>query len=301
MPFSVTDILYGGVVPALAAGLLMLILRWLLPDAFEKRYTVVVAFVAGFFVGYGMLSLSPWIPTAHWHWLPWMLLAGTVVGPISCVNGVYRIERWLLYALLALGVGWMLVPTWEDLEPARWIHQACFVLYVVGWMAVMEPLGRRSAGPLLPAVLTATLTAAAVILALAGSLRFAQIALAGAASLFGIFLVSCWDRQPGRLSGIGLVFSILVIGSLLVGRVNSFSDVPLVSYALVPLAPLGLWLTEAKPLARFPSWQRSLAGGVVALAILGTAILDGYPGGMEYPEWRVLGGGGLRIGQARRC
>ena len=157
MPFTVTDILYGGAMPAFVAGLLMLILRWLLPDAFEKRYTVVIAFVTGFFVGYGMLSLSPWIPTAHWHWLPWMLLAGTVVGPISCANGVYRIEKWLLYALLALGVGWMLVPTWEDLEPARWIHQTCFVLYVVGWMAVMEPLGRRSAGPLLPAVLAATL------------------------------------------------------------------------------------------------------------------------------------------------
>ena len=119
MPFTVTDILYGGAMPAFVAGLLMLILRWLLPDAFEKRYTVVIAFVTGFFVGYGMLSLSPWIPTAHWHWLPWMLLAGTVVGPISCANGVYRIEKWLLYALLALGVGWMLVPTWEDLEPAR--------------------------------------------------------------------------------------------------------------------------------------------------------------------------------------
>ena len=35
--------------PAFVAGLSMLILRWLLPDAFEKRYTVVIAFVTGFF------------------------------------------------------------------------------------------------------------------------------------------------------------------------------------------------------------------------------------------------------------
>ena len=180
----------------------------------------------------------------------------------------------------------MLVPTWEDLEPARWIQLFCFALYVVGWVAIMQPVERRSAGPLLPAVLSVTLAAAAVILALAGSLRFAQIALAGAASLLGIFLVSCRDRQPGRLSGIGLVFSILVIGSLLVGRVNSFSDVPLVSYLLVPLAPLGLWLTEAKPLARFPSWQRALAGGVVALAILGAAISMAI-----LAEWSTLSGG----------
>ena len=286
MPFTVTDILYGGAMPAFVAGLLMLILRWLLPDAFEKRYTVVIAFVTGFFVGYGMLSLSPWIPTAHWHWLPWMLLAATVVGPVSCANGVARIERWLLYALLALGVGWMLVPTWEDLEPARWIQLICFALYVVGWVAIMQPVERRSAGPLLPAVLSVTLAAAAIILALSGSLRFAQIAGAGAAAMAGIFLVNCWDREPGRLSGFGLVFAILVIGSLLVGRVNSFSDVPLVSYLLVPLAPLGLWLTEAKPLGQFSSWQRSLAGGVVALAILGAAISMAI-----LAEWSTLSGG----------
>ena len=49
MPFSVTDILYGGVMPAFVAGLSMLILRWLLPDAFEKRYTVVSSICHRFF------------------------------------------------------------------------------------------------------------------------------------------------------------------------------------------------------------------------------------------------------------
>ena len=48
-------------------------------------------------------------------------------------------------------------------------------------------------------------------------------------------------------------------------------------------------------LAAFPGRGRGGTGHT------GCRDLDGYPGGMEYPEWRVLGRDGAGIGKTRPC
>ena len=50
--------------------------------------------------------------------------------------------------------------------------------------------------------------------------------------------------------GAASLFAMLVVGSLLIGRVNSFSEVKLISYVLVPLTPVMLWLGEIPALKK---------------------------------------------------
>jgi hypothetical protein len=116
-------------------------------------------------------------------------------------------------------------------------------------------------------------TAAAVVLALSGSLRFAQIALAMAAALFGIVIVAAVRRDESQLTGIALLFSVASVGCLLIGRVNSFSNVPLASYLMIPAAPLFAWCGCIAPLARYSGVKRMLAIVTVPLAILAAAVL----------------------------
>jgi hypothetical protein len=231
--------------------------------------------VIGFLVGYGLLSLGPWTATAHWHWLPFALIAAAITGPVVCAEGVRIFERSLVYWLVTTVAAWLLVPTWDDLDPSRAVYLSVFTVYVVVLTSLLEPLANRLVGPLLSLVLWATMTAAAVVLALSGSLRFAQIALASSAALFGILLVTCVQREakPKPMVGGGFVFSLMSVGLLLIGRVNSFSEVPLISYLLIPAAPLTLWLTAVGPLSRISDTKRAIVRAALPLSVLAVAVL----------------------------
>ena len=273
MPFTINDILYGGAVPVIVAVTTLFVFRYLLPLAYSVRASASMATLSGFLVGYGLLKLAPWAPEAHWHWLPYLFIAAAVVGPVACAVGVNHVERLLLYLLVAVVAAWFLVPTWEDLDPSRRIHCVVFVVYVVVLASLLEPLAIRLLGPLLPIVFWATMTTAAVVLALSGSLRFAQIALAGAGSLFGVLLVACFRRHTNHVTGLVLLFSVMTVGLMLVGRVNSFSEVPLASYLLVPAAPLSLWLGVTGPLTQMTRGKRMVVSLILPFALLGGALL----------------------------
>ncbi|MCG8408676.1 MAG: hypothetical protein MI923_26020 [Phycisphaerales bacterium] len=277
MPFTIKDMIYGGVAPIIVACMLLLTLRRLLPRDLGERYSVSMATLAGFLVGYGLLSLAPWSPTAHWHWLPYALMAAAVVGAVVRAEGVRFFERLLMYLFVAIAAGWFLVPTWKDLVPSQTVHLILFVVYLVALVSLLEPLAERSTGPLLPLVLWITITAAAVVLALSGSLRFAQVALAGAGALFGVMLVTCFKRETGRetgrVTGAAFVFSMMAVGSLLIGCVHSFSEVPLASYLLVPAAPLALWSCEIGPLSRLTGVKRYFVAFSLPVTLLGSAVL----------------------------
>jgi len=238
----------------------------------RRRHSASLATVVGFLVGYGLLSLAPWSPTAHWHWLPFALILAAIAGPITCAEGVTFVERLVLYMLVALAVGYALVPEWEDLAPSRNVHLAAFAAYVVLLPVLLEPLTKRLVGPRLPFILWATVTAAAIVLALSGSLRFAQIAIALAGALFGIFLVSFTRRDTNHLAGISLLFSVASVGALLIGRVNSFSEVPLASYLMIPAAPVFAWCGFAGPLGQFSGAKQVLATTAIPLLVLAVAV-----------------------------
>jgi hypothetical protein len=273
MPFSAAEILLGFVLPAVFAAGMFLALARTSPEGVLGRFGPALAFAGGFLLGYFLLRLGPVAPESHWHWLPYGVLLALIVGPVSRAAGVTWVERVLLYALVAAVAGWWLVPTWEDLEPSRTSQLLFWAALVVLSASLLEPLAGRFSGSLLGLVLFFTMVCASGVLALGGSLRFAQIAGAGAGSLAGLAIVARWGREVDSLQGVAMGFVILIWGSLLVGRVNSFSSVPLASYVLLPLAPLSLWLFARGPLSRLEGAKRTLIAISLPLAIAGCAVI----------------------------
>ena len=273
MPFTLKDIIYGGVTPIIVTIVVLWIVRRYFSIDGRDRHSASIGTLVGFLVGYGLLSLAPWTPTAHWHWLPPVSLVAAIVGPIACAEGVTMVERATLYVLVALAAGWVLVPDWEDLSPSRNVHLAAFTIYVVVSTCLLQILSKRFVGPLLPFVLWATIMAAAIVLALSGSLRFSQMAIAMAGALFGIVLIACVWRDANHLHGIALLFSVTAVGSLLIGRVNSFSEVPLASYLMIPAAPLFVGCCSVGRFSKLAGAKRFLVLAMLPCLLLAVAVL----------------------------
>lgn len=291
MPFSLSEVVYGSVAPTIIAAGVLWLVQWLterfagccsaLPATTTlgdtqrvagNRYGAVLAVASGFAVGYGSLELAPWVPNTHWHWLVYAMAAAVIAGPVTRAPGIWVGERVLLFALIASVSAWFLVPTWEDLNPSRATYLIGLVVSITVLACLLEGLASELPGPLLPALLWGTMTVAAVVLILSESLRFGQIALTAAAPFLGVTLIAALRRETNHLRGAGLLFAITSLGALMVGEVNSFSDVPPLAYYLVPIAPLTLWLIAVGPLAHATGVQRWLLVFLPPVAILGTAI-----------------------------
>jgi len=273
MPFPVTDIVYGCLAPALVAGAVVWALHRKSLGAAGSRFGASAALAAGFFLGYRLLSLSPWMPEAHWQWLPYAVLLAAVVGPIvTAPRGSWPV-RIGSCAIVAIAAAWFLVPAWEKLEPSRLVYLIGWVVYVTSLTALLSPLTSRFPGPLLPVVLAATLLAGGMVLFLADILRFAWIGVAGAGAMAGIATVAAFDKRTDAIAGVTLPFAVLLAGALLVGRLNSFSDVPWVSYLLVPLAPLLLWVGTRGRLSTLTGARRAVVCAVLPGLPLAIALL----------------------------
>ena len=277
MPFSLADVVYGGLVPAALAAALWRLSSRLPSRAALRSVATAVTLISGVHIGYWLLGLGKLSPASHWEWLPWALLL-SIAGAIPVASGTRgRMLTSALHLIVASAAGWVLVPDWEHLAPSRAVHLIVLMVGIVLIAAGLTPLARRMAASKLFLLLAAVLVCESAILALAGSLRFAQIAGCGAAALAGMSLAAHFDRTGRTAEGIALPFALLAAGMMLIGRVNSFSDVPLISYLLPPLAPLALWPVVAGPLARTTAPQRRLlfvapvllcllAAGLAALA-----------------------------------
>jgi len=269
-----TDVLLSVVVPAAVTAAMLMALRWKSPSAFRRHFAASASLVSGILTGYFWLDLGPLVPSAHWHWLPYAALAtmSAVVVSACC-----KMPWWLratVYLAIALALAWLLTPTWEDLHPSRSIQITVWAVYVTIVALLLEPLAARIEGWLLPAILTVTCMSAAAILVLGGSLRFAEIAGCGAGALLGVTMIGTWRRDVPLLVGAALPCAVFMAGALFIGRVNSFSDVPLVSYMLIPLAPLCLWARQMSDESTRPKKRPFLVPTCLALLVLTMAILS---------------------------
>lgn len=272
MPLTIADAAWGFIVPAIIAGVLMLLLRRFLPGDVAARYPAPVAVTIAFLTGYGVLALGLWQPSLHWHWLPYLVVAATVIGAAALADRVRLVERWLLYAVVSAAAAWFLIPDWHDLEPSWSVHAIVLSVYLVLLSALLQPLAARLPGSLIGTTLSICLVVVAVVMGISGSVRFAQIAGAAAGGFVGCTIAAMFRNRRGDFSGTALPFAVLAAGLMLSGRANSYSDVPLISYVLPPLAPLGLWLSAGAWESRRPGRVGSVMAAILVILPLATAV-----------------------------
>ncbi|MBA2114526.1 hypothetical protein [Bremerella alba] len=273
MPFSWNDLLWGLAAPLLTAAGLRLVLVWIVgqfastdrhdPDSQETSPEVKpqatsletsLSLVVGAAVGYFMLQLGPWIPDAHYEWLPIGIAAAVLVAAVVGQLGNSVLIRFcvlpLVYAAVLAGVGYLLMPTWEDLSPPYLPYLLCWCVgaTVVSVATELSPESHRWP---FAVVWLGTCLAVAAIVAISESLRFAQVAGLTFSAVLGLTFVGLILRRS-LVGGVGLTLTTYLAGILLIAHVNSWSDVPIVSYWLPMAGPLlaavlGMLLSQKIP------------------------------------------------------
>lgn len=264
----------SGVIPALAAGVTLWLVRWILPPEMHSRYGLTLGANVGLLVGYGLLpAWAPWQPTTYWHWLPYLGIAAAWIGSLIGARGVHVAERWLAVILLGGLSAWFLVPTWAQLQPTRIWHVTILAAYLVALVTCLTPLSRQLTADRWLAYLGTSGFFLAVTTAIAVSLRFGQVTTILAASLFGLAAMVRLDPSlKQRILPQTLLpwYAVLVGGMAYVAYVNPSPRLP--GFILMPLAPMALYLCHKGPLdSKMPGtgWARFMAEwGLVLIPLI---------------------------------
>ncbi len=269
-PFTVKDIVLGGLIPAGLVVAVCLLSARFLASHFTRSIAANWAIGIASFVGIRLLALTPWKPVNHWHWLPYIGLACAVLSPLLIHKNAAI--RFATAVVAAVASAYLLVPEWDSLPQPGSVMICLFAVIVIGVWLVMRPLSQRIPHRSLAIVFAGSMLGATLILTLAGSLRFGQIGGSIAAGFFGLMVAEFVARTSDKLTDLSFMFCVLGGGVMLVGQLNSSSDVPLVCYLIPPLAPLTLWLGRLGPLAKLTGKSRMTIDIVLPAIVVLTAV-----------------------------
>ena len=232
----------------------------------SRRYTGSLAFAAGFLAGFAFLETRELRPSTYWHWLPWVAVVASIVGPIGLAAGVRPPERLALLIVLTLVAAWFLVPTWASLQPTRGGYIAAFAGSVFLLWFLLDPLAGRVPHALLCGTLVLSSLNGGVLVAAFVSVRFGLLGVAAAAALSGPFVAAILYRDDAILRGLLPVHVVVLGGIMLAAQVNV--GLPSATLVLIPAAPLIHWLCEIGPLARLHGkWRSVVRFGAIGLPL----------------------------------
>lgn len=274
MPITPEDLGYGFVIPAVAALLSMVIMRRIPPVEFGRRYAPTIGLVLGFELGYWLLGLGELRTRPHFHWLPIAMIAVGVVNISVEALGSSALDRLLSYVVITLIAGWFLVPDYPRL-PLPWQQSlAVWTAMVVLLSLAYRPLVARCQGTLLPVIYLVMAGCAAVLALVSGSMERAQSVGALAGAFFGLSLAALFDSKSRQLDGVTFPTVFFFCSMMMISQTNSFSQIPVPAYYILPLAPLGLWLSGAgkKSSGIFGGLLKFLLPVLICLAAVGWAL-----------------------------
>jgi hypothetical protein len=206
----------------------------------------------------------PWAPELDapgWHGLPRAALVLLAVGLVSRWLGLLAARslderrRWgatlLIWAVRA-GVVAVVAPGLVPADWARevlWLKPTLVVAMLVSW-AALDGVARDRAGSEVAAYLAAAFFAAAAVLIYHHTARFMDLAVMCGCAAAGVAVASFPTRADA--SGVVPLGVVGLPGLMLNGRFLVESQVPVTSFWLVALAPLGLLPFLIPAVARLP-------------------------------------------------
>jgi len=278
----VTAGLYGVLLPALAAGLVLAV-GWRVwrrvPEGIDGRWAGGAALAAALFVGQLGLSGLPTAPGGDLtptglDWLAWVVVAAALLLPIEPHLG----RRWaLLRGVLAIVTVELVL---RNQFNSRWTEGSTAATWAVGlvalllleWLALDRLMrGPRLQGPLIVWLLAGHLGGLA---ALTGSVTIGQLSGAVAAGA-GAALVAAWWRPRVRLEGAGAGLAAIALTGLTLNA-HFFSYTSAQDALLVAAAPLLGLLAQAPPLRRERPWAQTLVTAALVTAPLAVAVVRAW-------------------------
>lgn len=232
-----------------------------------------IALAIAFFAGWASQEWTTLKPTRYLDWLPYSALL-LAVAAIIALKLPARF-RWLFSGVAIVLVTWLMVPSFDRLQPARPVAIALVAGVSWGLAIVSVELTSRLPQRMLIAALMAMGATGSLVVVQSFGMKVAQITGMLAAASTGALIF----RGDRLVAGVSSVFLPLLCNILFMGFATSTSEVPWFSFALVPLAvlPLRIYPSDPQPhefRRRIIAWTLFV---LVLLAALVPALLVNPP------------------------
>ncbi len=279
-----TLILYGAVLPALVAAIVLLVAwrPWNRSSSINGAWGGGLLLAAAFAVTqFGLVGWPPCPPREPAQWTVWLVLLAAAAEAILRILRPPCWIRCIVHAAFAVAVGSLAVPDFhQHPNRAAW----CVGVSVIVLWSTLESLATRLRGATLPVAWLLAVIGVAVVLERSANAKLAQLAGALAAGLGVAVLVGLWRPKLPIAAGFASVLAI-ALPALLVNGHATTEDIPAVAFILAGLAPLGAWLAAGHEIIRQKSWKRALTAVIgvlipaaVAVAIaVQSALSESYP------------------------
>jgi hypothetical protein len=264
---EVWDLLLYSVLPSAGLAVLVFALVRGILGKWAARAAAVLALLGGFISANIFAKQLDWLPgLSGWTWIFAGLVLVVLVEIVATLPFVQRAVTILLRLVCAGLVAWLLAPT----DPV-WAAPAFGLAVFAGWQLLDMRLRDLPPG-LGPLILAIFCGGATIVLLHGDSLRFMTTEAILAAGLLGVAVGALLFREDCCSVAGPIVY--LTLASLLSAWTQSVdSKVPVASFYLVGLAPLGAALTYLPPVGAWTGWWRGLALAVVLLVPVLIAVI----------------------------
>jgi len=271
------EILPGIAAPVAISAVLLLVAwrpwRGAAPESRWPAVVTVLAIAAGYITGQVMNLDWPEFPalgTSEWPF--WFALGAVALSLVEVGwQGLGR-GRWLLRLLLIAVSVWTLVG-----DRTLWLIGG--VAGIVALTAVLERLEEGLPRGVRPACLWLVASATSGALVVSGSASLGLMCGALAAALGPLMVLHLWRPWPAQLTALSPLVALLLGCFWINGCV--FSELPLISAALLLLAACAAWSGRLRELAPWKSAALSLVMTLIPLAVaLWLAVREAPP--MDY-------------------
>jgi hypothetical protein len=264
---AIEIVVYGGVIPAVAALAAFFVIGWSWPTEAARRYQAGAAFALAVFVGFVALpTTTTLVPSQFWESIPYVALAAVLVAGLTCAQGVLRGERWLTIYLFAIGAAWVLVPNWPDLVPAWPVQMALVAIAIVALDALLTPLPARLPGRAFPFWLMLAAATSSLLVMAEVSETIGRLAVLAGGALAGSGVAAAVRKDNAETWSLALPYAVTVGGFAYAGAVYPME--PMWLLVSLPAAPLALWICALGPLSRLTGLRAIVVQAVCVLVPL---------------------------------
>lgn len=188
------------------------------------------------------------------YWLPWMAFFSAAVGLLCRLPFVPSRAVLVIWTVTALFAARLLTPAFLRMD-APWLSWALGLVILLE-SAVLSELTRRWHDCTVAAGLAICFGAASMVLLQAHSARMMEMAMFFVPAFISIILVA-WKLR-GDIGGAVPAAAVFLPSVLLIGKQETFSEVPMSAFLLSALAPLALAPMVLPALLKLDGWKRWL-------------------------------------------
>jgi hypothetical protein len=278
-------VLRAGVVPALAAFVLFVLIGWLWPSDVARRYRCGVSFAVGTFIGFVLLpSTTTLAPGQFYEWVLYLGVFAAFLSGLTRADGVTRGERWSAVYVFAHIAAWIIVPQGFQHVPAWPIQFAGISLAIMLLTALVHPFPQLLPGRAFPWWMLFAMATTSVLL-FDQSETFGVMAALPTGALAGCAIAAMVAKETPDWRSAVLPFVVFLVGYAYTGAV--YPTEPKWLMLLLPLAPLALWICTIGPLARLTGLRAVTlqAACVIVPLVLVAALLQAKANGGAADGW----------------